>query len=76
MKTATIAGIVLIILGIFGLLFKTITYTKKEKVVDLGPLEVTSDKKETIPIPTILGGVALVGGIILVVVGSKSKKGS
>lgn len=67
-------GIVLIILGIVALIFQGITYTKKEKVLDLGPIEATAEKEKHIPLPPILGGIALVGGIVLLVTGSK--KGS
>jgi hypothetical protein len=74
MKSTIVIGIILIVFGIFGLLFKTITYTDKDKVVDVGPVEVVSKDQKTIPIPTILGGAALAGGIILVIVGSRSKK--
>jgi hypothetical protein len=73
MKAATIIGIILIILGVFGFVYKGIIYTEKEKVVDLGPIEVESEEKETIPIPEVLSGIAVIGGIVLVAVGSKKK---
>jgi hypothetical protein len=73
MKAATIIGIILIILGVFGFVYKGISYTEKEKVVDLGPIEVESEEKETIPIPEVLSGIAVIGGIVLVAVGSKKK---
>jgi uncharacterized membrane protein len=72
MKSSTILGMILIILGIFALAYQGISYTKHEKVVDLGPLHATKDTTKTIPLPPILGGLALVGGIVLVAVGSKS----
>jgi hypothetical protein len=72
MKTASIAGIVLIILGIVGLIYQGIGYTKRKDVLDVGPIHATKDTHETIPIPPILGGIALVGGIALLVVGAKS----
>ena len=64
-------GIVLIVLGIVALAYGGITYTKREKVVDLGPIHATKDTKQTIPLPPVLGGIALVGGIVLVAAGSK-----
>ena len=64
-------GIILIILGIVALIFQGITYTKREKVIDLGPIEATAEKKKTIPLPPILGGIALVGGIALLIAGGK-----
>jgi uncharacterized membrane protein YidH (DUF202 family) len=66
-----IVGIILIILGIVALIFGGISYTKTEKVIDLGPIEATAEKKKTIPLPPILGAIALVGGIALLIVGSK-----
>jgi len=71
MKAATLVGIVLIAIGVVALIYQGITYTTREEVVDLGPLEVTVEKKETIPLPPILGGLALAGGIVLVIVGAK-----
>jgi hypothetical protein len=72
MKTATVAGIVLIVLGIIGLVYQGIGYTKHKDVLDVGPIHATKDTHETIPIPPILGGIALVGGIALLVAGAKS----
>jgi uncharacterized membrane protein YidH (DUF202 family) len=71
MKTYTLIGVVLIIVGIAALAYQGITYTTTEKVVDLGPIQVTSDKTRTLPLPPIVGGIALVGGIVVLVVGSK-----
>lgn len=71
MKTYTLIGIILIVVGIAALAYQGITYTTREKVVDLGPIQVTSDKTRTLPLPPIVGGIALVGGIVVLVVGSK-----
>lgn len=71
MKTTQWVGIILIVLGVLGFIFKGVSFTKKEKVVDLGPVEVQSEKKETVPIPEILSGIAIIGGIVLVVAGSR-----
>jgi uncharacterized membrane protein len=71
MKTNTLIGIILIILGIVAFAYQGITYTTREKVVDLGPIQVTSETTKTFPLPPILGGIALVGGIVLLVVGNK-----
>jgi len=73
MKAAPIIGIALIILGIVALAYRGITYAQREKIVDIGPLQATADREKTIPLPPILGGLSLVGGILLVIVGSKSK---
>ena len=64
-------GIVLIILGVIALTYHGITYTTREKVLRIGPLEATQEVKKTIPLPPLLGGVALAGGIVLVIIGAK-----
>jgi hypothetical protein len=66
-----IIGIVLIVLGVAGLVFQGISYTTHEKVVDVGGLQVTAEKRKTVPIPAIVGGLALAGGIAIVVVASR-----
>ena len=72
MKTTAIVGIALIILGVISLTYQGITYTTHKKVLDLGPLQATTEEKNTIPLPPILGGIALVGGIALLMVGRKT----
>jgi len=69
MKTTTILGIALILLGVVAFAYQGITYTTRENVIDLGPLQATVDKKETIPLPPLVGGLAVVGGIALLIVG-------
>ena len=71
MKTYTLIGIILIVIGIIAFTYQGITYTTREKVVDIGPIQMTADKTKTIPLPPIVGGIALVGGIILLVAGGK-----
>ncbi|MGA9110522.1 MAG: DUF3185 domain-containing protein [Smithella sp.] len=71
MKTYTIIGIILIVIGVIALAYQGITYTTREKVVDIGPIQMTADKTKTIPLPPIVGGIALLGGIVLVVAGSR-----
>jgi len=71
LKAPTLAGIVLIVLAVIAFSYQGITYTKREKVLDSGPIEATAEKKETIPLPPILGAAALLGGLALVFVGSK-----
>jgi len=71
MKTNTVLAIVLIIVGIVAFAYQGIQYTSKEKVVDLGPVQVTTEKTRTFPLPPIVGGIALVGGILLLLVGNK-----
>ena len=69
MKSATLLGIILIVLGVLALVYQGFTYTTREKVVDLGPLKITADKEKSIPLPPILGALALAGGVVLVFVG-------
>ncbi len=65
MKAPTIVGILLIVVGIAGLAFGGFSFTRKEKVLDLGPIQATADKKESLPVPPILGALAIVGGVVL-----------
>ena len=58
-------GLLLIILGAIALIWGGITYTRREEVVDIGPIEIEAEEKERIPLPPILGAIALVGGIVL-----------
>jgi hypothetical protein len=71
MKPKIIIAIILIALGIAVLAYQGITYTTREKVVDVGPIQVTSEKTKTFPLSPIIGTIALVGGIVLLVVGVK-----
>jgi drug/metabolite transporter (DMT)-like permease len=64
-------GVILIVLGVFGLAWGGFTYTTKEKVVDIGPIHATRDETHNVPLPPIAGAVALVGGIFLLVAGRK-----
>jgi uncharacterized membrane protein YidH (DUF202 family) len=68
-----IVGIVLIVIGVIALAYGGISYTKREKVLDIGPLEATTETRETIPLPPLLGGLALAGGIVLLIVGSRRR---
>ena len=67
----TLVGIALIVLGIVAFAYQGITYTSREKIIDIGPLQATAETEKTIPLSPLLGGLALVGGIVLVVVGAK-----
>ena len=68
-----IAAVVLIVLGFVALAYGGITYTKREKVLDIGPIEATARTRETIPLPPVLGAAALVSGIVLLIVGSRKR---
>jgi uncharacterized membrane protein HdeD (DUF308 family) len=71
MSRMKILGVVLIVLGIVALAYQGITYTTSEKVVDLGPLKVEAKKEKTIPLPPIVGAVAVISGVILVAVSAR-----
>jgi drug/metabolite transporter (DMT)-like permease len=64
-------GIILVVLGLLGLVWGGFTYTTQEKVVDIGPIHATREKTHSVPLPPIAGAVALVGGIVLLVMGKK-----
>ncbi|MDO9583943.1 MAG: DUF3185 domain-containing protein [Desulfomicrobium sp.] len=72
MKPLSIVGILLIVLGIATFTYQGLTYTTQEKVIDLGPLQMTAEKTRTIPLPPIMGGIALAGGIALLIVGKRN----
>ena len=73
MKPLTIVGIVLIVLGVIALAYQGISYTTTEKVVDLGPLKVEAKKEKTIPLPPVLGGVAVAAGVVLLIAGARGR---
>jgi hypothetical protein len=66
-------GIVLIVVGLAALAFGGISWTKREKVLDIGPLQAETEKRQTIPLPPVFGVLAVAGGIALVVAGGRRK---
>jgi uncharacterized membrane protein SirB2 len=68
-----LVGIIFIVLGVLALAYQGIRYTTQEKLIDIGPLKVTAKEKKTIPLPPIVGGVALVAGIALVLADRRKK---
>ena len=66
-------GMILIALGLVGLVWGGFTYTTREKVVDLGPIDISRDKTHSVPLPPIFGAVALIGGIVLLVTDKTGK---
>ena len=71
MKPNMLLGIILIVVAALAFAYQGINYTTREKVVDIGPLHMTAKRTRTLPLPPIVGGVALVGGIVLLVMGGK-----
>ena len=68
-----IAGIVLIVLGALGLLYGGFSYTRRRDTARMGPLSVSVEQRESVPVPPILGGIALVGGIALLLIGGRKR---
>ena len=75
MRAITLVGIALIVIGVVALAYQGITYTTREKVLEVGPVEVRKDTRKTIPLPPVIGGLALAGGIVLVLVGARRGSG-
>jgi uncharacterized membrane protein len=74
MKPIMLIGIVLIVFGVVVLAYHGITYTSHKKVIDVGPLQATLETKKTIPLSPTVGGIALAGGIMLVLMGAKKRR--
>ena len=68
-----VIGIVLMILGVIGLAYGGITYTRRQQTVSVGPLSATVREKDTIPLPPIVGGIALVAGVAMLVMGGRRR---
>jgi hypothetical protein len=68
-----IIGVLLILIGLVALATGGFTYTHREKVIDVGPIQATAEKHDRVPLPPLLGGAALAGGVILLVAGARKK---
>ena len=71
MKPPAVIGLLLIVIGIAAFAYQSFTYTTTEKAIDLGPIQVTTEKQHTIPLPPIVGAVALIGGVVLLMQGRR-----
>lgn len=71
MRASMVIGLLLLIVGLVALASPVISYTKTDKVVDLGPVEVTTQREKHIPVPPILGGVAAIAGVAIMVAGNR-----
>jgi uncharacterized membrane protein HdeD (DUF308 family) len=69
MKPVAILGVLLIVAGLVALAYQGITYTRREKVIDLGPIHATAERERTVPLPPVVGIVAVAAGVALVVAG-------
>jgi len=73
MKNLSMVGVILIVLGVLALAYQGINYTKRETIIDLGPLQATADQNKTLPIPPVLGAVAVAGGVALLIAGMRRR---
>ncbi len=71
MKTSRLLVMILVVVGIVSFAYQGITFTTREKAVDLGPIRVTTDRTRTLPLPPIVGAIALAGGILFLAMGNK-----
>jgi hypothetical protein len=71
MKSTAMMGVFLVLLGLAALVYQGITYTTRETVLDLGPIHATKETTKTMPLPPLLGGMALLGGVFLIVLGAR-----
>ena len=71
MKSTAMMGVLLALLGGAALVYQGVTYTTRETVLDLGPIQATKDTTKTFPLPPVLGGMTLLGGVVLIVLGAK-----
>ena len=73
MKSMTVLGILVVVLGVLALVYQGFSYTRRENVLDIGPIHATADTQEHVPLPPIVGGVALVAGLFLLAMGARQK---
>ena len=66
-----ILGIALLVLGVISLAYQGLTYTTREKVLEIGPIKATKETERTSPLPPVLGGLALIGGVVIVVAAAR-----
>ena len=71
MRASVIVGIVLIVAGALALAYQGFSYTRQREVVEVGPFSATAETRETIPIPPVLGGLAIAAGVVLILVGRR-----
>lgn len=76
MNVLRIFGIILIVLGLISLIYQGITYTSEEALLEMGPVAISARENKTIPLPPLLGGLMLAGGVGLLIVGARGRGGS
>lgn len=73
MKATVLTGIMLVVLGVVALAYGGISYTRQKQVFKAGPISATKKTRENVPLPPILGVVALAGGVILIAAGARAR---
>jgi len=73
MKPIAIAGVLLIVLGLAALVYQGISYTSRETVIDIGPVQATAERERTLPLPPVVGIVAVASGVALLVAGARKR---
>ena len=73
MRRMAIVGVVLIVLGVVALVYQGITYTRRETIIDIGPLHATADRQKTLPLPPVLGVAAVACGVVLLIAGARKR---
>ena len=73
MRSAAVLGLVLIAFGVAALAYQQFTYTSRDTVLDIGPLHATAERQKTVPLPPIIGGAAVAGGLVLLVAGLRKR---
>jgi drug/metabolite transporter (DMT)-like permease len=69
-----VLGALLILAGVIALSLGGFSFTTRDKVAEVGPVEVTAQQRRSVPLPPLLGGLAIVGGVVLIVVGSRKAR--
>ena len=72
MNGRTVIALILVIIGILAMVYQGFTYTTQKKVLDVGPIQATKEQHHTVPLPPVLGAIALVGGILILVAGRRN----
>ena len=73
MKPIAMIGVVLIVFGLAALAYQGFTYTSRETIIDIGPVHATADRDKTLPLPPVVGGVAVAAGVLLLIAGARKQ---
>ena len=73
MTVRYVVGSLLVVFGLVSLLFGGFRWTQQKTIVDIGPIEAKTEEHKTLPIPPVIGGLGLIGGIVVLVVPTKRR---